>query len=114
MNIIKIQDITQSHRAISANDGDKVFDLVNSALSKGESIILDFKGIELTITAFLNAAIGRLYSVYSSDNIRELLDIVNMQPEERPLLKLVVDKAKERFTKPYPTDLGSIDLLNED
>ena len=37
-----------------------------------------------------------------------------MSSEELPLLKLVVDKAKERFRKPYSTDLDQIDLLNED
>lgn len=114
MHRIVIKDITKSNRAISANDGDKVYESIIAHIEQGEKVILDFQGISLTITAFLNSAVGRLYSTYKNEKVKEMLSIENLQQQELPLLKLVVDKAKERFTKPYPTDLGEIDLLNED
>ncbi len=114
MREIKIKDITKSHLAVSAADGDMVFAQIVEGFDKGEKVKLDFEGIDLTITAFMNASIGKLYGKYSVQVIRDLLDIVNLQNEERQLLRLVVDRAKQRFQKTYPTALDNFDLFNED
>lgn len=114
MSTINISQITKSKRAISAADGDIVFDRIVSAFKNKEKVVLDFEGIELTITAFLNSSIGKLYSLYSSEDIKELLDIVNLPNDEVSLLKIVIDRAKQRFSKEYPEDFDSIDIVNED
>ena len=64
MQTIFIKDITKSHRAISAQDGEKVFDLIVSYFEQKEKVTVDFTEIDLTITAFLNSSIGKLYSKY--------------------------------------------------
>ena len=109
-----VKEVTESQRAISAADGEKIFQKLDDAFSKEEQVALDFTDIKLTITAFLNASIGKLYSKYSSEQIRNLLQIRNLDKDELPLLKLVVDRAKMRFKKEYPTGLDKIDLVNED
>lgn len=115
MSRILIKEYTKSPRAVSASDGERVFLTIKSDFEKGEKVLLDFSGIELTITAFLNPSIGKLYSLYSSDKIKELLDIVNLGNEEIPLLKLVIDRAKQRFNKGGDlTDNDNIDLVNGD
>lgn len=114
MHTIKVKDITNSHRAISAIDGETIFKLIVDSFEKKEAVIIDFEGIQLTITAFLNSSIGKLYSKYSSEEIRALLDIKNLPADELPLLKLVIDRAKERFGKPYSTGRDYIDIVNED
>lgn len=95
--ILKIKDITGTPRAISAIDGDTVYEKIVFAFSQEEQITLDFEGIELTITAFLNSAIGKLYGSYDNEVIKNNLKIVNFSEDELPLLKLVVDRAKIRF-----------------
>lgn len=114
MRAIRITDITKSHLAVSAADGEKVFELVVESFDRDEEIMLDFDGIKLTITAFMNAGIGKLYGKYDGSTIRRLLDIKNLQQEETQLLKLVIDRAKKRFDKTYPESLNNIDLFNED
>ena len=114
MTKIKISDITNSKLAVSAADGDLVFDKVVEAIDKGEKVILDFAGIDLTITAFMNASIGKLYGKYKTETIRELLDIINLQNEEKQLLRIVIESAKMRFNKTYPTSLDNVDLFSED
>lgn len=114
MDSIRITDITQSKRAISAIDGDKVFDKIQAAFEHETPITIDFEGIDLTITAFLNASIGKLYSKYSSEQIKKFLEIKNLPNDEVKLLKIVIDRAKQRFSKEYPQDLDSIDIVNED
>lgn len=114
MTNIKIKDITRNSLAVSAADGDVVYDKIVETFDKEEKVVLDFEGIELTITAFMNAAIGKLYGKYPTETIRERLDIVNLQNEEKQLLRIVVERAKMRFNKTYPTSLDNIDLFNED
>jgi len=111
---LKISDFTRSHRAVSAKDGDQVYESIVSNFEAKMPVILDFSGIELIITAFLNNCIGRLYFSYSSDQIKELLRIENLDPSEVGLLKLVIDRAKDRFEKKYPKNIDEIDTLNDD
>lgn len=111
---LKISDFTKSHRAVSAKDGDQVYESIVANFDARMPIILDFSGIELIITAFLNNSIGRLYFKYSSEQIKELLRIENLDPTEVGLLKLVIDRAKDRYEKKYPENIDEIDTLNDD
>ncbi len=113
MTKLLIKDFTNSTRAISAIDGEKVYQTIYSHFQKNEPVVLDFYGIELTITAFLNSSIGKLYGVYPVDKIKELLNIENLHHDEKLLLKLVIDKAKERFGKNISENNDNIDLVNE-
>ncbi|MBN8697688.1 MAG: STAS-like domain-containing protein [Bacteroidetes bacterium] len=111
---ILIKDFTNSSLAVSANDGEKIFLEISKAFEKGEKVLLDFEDIDLTITAFLNPCIGKLYAKYPSEKIKELLDIINLSKEEVPLLKLVIESAKERFNKENSGDLDENDLVDGD
>lgn len=106
---IKIKDYTNSTRAVSAIDGDVIYAKIETCFKNNELVIIDFEGIELTITAFLNASIGNLYASFEVDKIKELLSIINLNQDELPLLKFVIEKAKERFGK----DHQNLDLLDE-
>jgi len=99
MQNIIVKDITKSHRAISTTDGQKIYELILAAFQKDDNVVLDFNKIELTITAFLNSSIGKLYASYHSEFLSEKLDIKNIKQEEVALLLLVIEKAKQRFEK---------------
>lgn len=106
---IRIKDFTKSDRAVSAIDGESVYAQVEMCFMNNEPVVLDFEGIELTITAFLNSSIGKLYSTFEVEKIKRLLSIVNLNKDELPLLKFVIEKAKERFGK----DERNNDLIDE-
>ena len=114
MQNILVKDITKSHRAISASDGEKIYELMIAAFQKDDNVVLDFDKIELTITAFLNSSIGKLYASYNSEFLRKRLDIKNMKQEEVALLRLVIEKAKQRFGKQYPEGSDQSNVVNED
>lgn len=113
MELVKIKDITGSNRALSAIDGAQVYDKILGSLRQKRKVTLDFRGIDLTITAFLNASIGKLYSEFSPEEIKSLLEIKNLHSDEIHLLKIVIDRAKERFNKEFPSELDSEDLIDE-
>lgn len=98
MRII-IKDTINTDFAVSTDNGNEIFKLLNDNLSKGNTVLLDFGGITLMTTAFLNAAIGQLYSTsqFNSDFLNDKLKIENVNDYDRPLFALVIQRAKEYF-----------------
>ncbi|MBI2060654.1 MAG: STAS-like domain-containing protein [Nitrospirae bacterium] len=94
---MRIYDLVQGPLCVSARDGDRVCDRIIPLLRQGRKVVLSFDQIETVIAAFLNAAIGRLYGEFQGEDIRKLLSVEEMQPEDLQTLKLVVENAKAYF-----------------
>lgn len=99
MKHLIIKDIINSELAVSTENGEKVFEIVDSYLMNKEKVELDFAGITIMITAFLNAAIGKLYGKkeYTPEFLNEFLKLENVDKEDRSLFKDVIQRAKEYF-----------------
>lgn len=99
MENLNVKNIINSNIAVATDAGDKVFMQLIASFDKGEKIRLDFEGITILTTAFLNAAIGQLFSQgkYDSTFLNSSLKFVNIQPEDKPLFVMVVNRAKEYF-----------------
>lgn len=98
--IIRIYDEVGGDSAISVDDGDALFKKIDNALEQGLIVVLDFQNINLIITAFLNAAIGQLYSKYTSEQLKEKLKLENIKSEDVHLFKKIIERAKEYFANP--------------
>jgi hypothetical protein len=60
---INVKDIINSDTALAPSTGDPVHNVIKDALMNKNIVNLDFRGIEIMTTAFLNAAIGKLEGV---------------------------------------------------
>jgi len=96
-NTYNVQTIIKSDAALTPNAGDKLFEVIDSAIVKKLYVVVDFGSINYITSAFLNAAIGQLYSKYSSDELNEHLKLENLADDDRVLLKKVIDRAKQYF-----------------
>lgn len=96
IEIIVFEEI-QNTSAVSTEDGNKIFNRIDSEFQKGNQVILNFSNIKLLISAFLNAAIGQLYSKYKSNYLNANLSIVNLSNDDLLILKKVIERAKEYF-----------------
>lgn len=94
---LKIKDILDSDSALTPSSGELIYNALESEISLRNQISLDFQGIEIITSAFLNSAIGRLYSKYSSKELNDLLSITNINSDDLQLLKKVIERAKEYF-----------------
>lgn len=65
---IKVRELIQSDAAISTISGNKVYQTIIEDAKTDSQIILDFSELTLINTAFLNNAIGKLFS---NDNYKE-------------------------------------------
>ncbi len=110
---ISVKDIISSNFAVSTDDGDKIYALLNSYFSKDEKVVLNFEGITLMTTAFLNAAIGQLYSnnKYSSEFLNNYISLINVDDQDKHLFGIVVKRAKEYFADKDKFDQNSSDSI---
>ncbi len=92
---IKVIEIINRNSAVSSDDGENVYTNIIEAFKEGYIVELDFFNISLMTTAFLNTAIGQLYSIYSSEKLNTSLKLKNVAQEDRILFKKVVDRAKQ-------------------
>jgi len=97
---LSIYEIVGSPLAVASNDGQKVFDRLQTALNEKRSVTLSFHNITTLTSAFLNAAIGQLYGLFSEAQIRDSLNLQDIEPDDLELLKRVVDTAKLYFRDP--------------
>ena len=97
---IKITDVTGSNLCVSSEDGGAVFEKLNTALETDRPVELDFSGIEMVISAFLNAAIGRLVEHRSIPEINERIAFTNIGEEDRELINRVLENAVLYYIAP--------------
>lgn len=90
-----MKEIINRDSAVSSDDGDNVYTNILEAITAGNIVELDFSNITLMTTAFLNSAIGQLYSNFSSEELNTSLKLKNVAQEDGILFKKVIDRAKQ-------------------
>jgi hypothetical protein len=92
---IKVSEVINRDSAVSSDDGENVYTNILDAFKEGNIVELDFSDITLMTTAFLNSAIGQLYSKFTSEELNTSLKLKNVAQEDGILFKKVVDRAKQ-------------------
>jgi len=98
--ILSVFEIVGSSLCVASDDGQKVHDRIAAALHQGMRVTVSFQNVTSLTSAFLNAAIGQLYGAFTEDEIRAKIKVQDMEPEDRALLKRVVETAKAYFKDP--------------
>lgn len=101
---ISVYEVVGSPLCVASDDGQKVYERLFIALGEARRVALSFLNITTMTSAFLNAAIGQLYGSFSEEQIRSLLSVEDMEPEDATLLKRVVETAKLYFKDPQRFD----------
>ncbi|MCS4089743.1 STAS-like domain-containing protein [Rhizobium sp. BK176] len=95
---VSILDIVGGPIWVSTADGQKVFDAISSALHAGNRVCVSFAGREQVITAFLNVAVGQLYSgAFNWADLGSRLTFVDFGDGDLGKLEMVTLNAKRFF-----------------
>jgi hypothetical protein len=97
---INIADLTGKPRGISAADGEMVFKEIYPLIKAGTPVTLSFGGIRMVITAFLNAAIGKLYRDIPFEEVDRLLEVTDLADAFLPALEHSKTWAKTFYADP--------------
>ena len=96
--IIPVAKTIKSPAALTAEQGEKIYLQIKDALQKGYSVEVDFVDIESIITPFLNEAIGRLYEVFTSEELTDKLKIINQPEGTNRKVNMVIRNAKQFYS----------------
>lgn len=111
---MSIFEIVGSPLCVASDDGQKVHDRIALALREGWRVTVSFLNVTSLTSAFLNAAIGQLYGSFTEEQIRSLLKVQDIQPDDLALLKRVVETAKQYFKDPKRFQQAVREVLGED
>ena len=97
---ISMFEVVGSSFCVALGDGQKVYKRLSAAIAQDQPVSLSFKNVSLLTAAFLNVAVGQLYGNFDENQIRQLLKAVDIEPDDKALLRRVVDSAKRYFKDP--------------
>lgn len=98
---ISVFNLVGSSFCVDPDDGQAVFEALHQAITQKQAIQLSFQNVELLTSAFLNTAVGQLYNGdFADEDIRNYIDVVEIDPVDVALLRRVVNTAKLYYRNP--------------
>ena len=92
-----VAEHVQKNQAISSDEAEKIHKIIYVILEEEKEVVLDFEGISLLISSFLNSAIGKLYGEFKPDIVDNSITYENMDSRDQYILDKVIDRAKEYY-----------------
>ena len=83
---------------LTPDEGEELLAVVHAALAEQRDITLDFAGVLVVSSAFLNFAIGRLYEDIPADVVEAHLRAINLTDTGELTLKAVMENSKEYYS----------------
>lgn len=83
--VIRILDHIE--HASSYEDGDVIFKLISTPISRGEDVVVSFDGIQAVPSAFINASLVRLAELTTVGAIRAHLKITHSTRQINEIIK---------------------------
>lgn len=111
---ISIFNLVGSSFCVEADDGNKVYNFIRTALEERKNIVLDFINVEMLTSAFLNTAVGQIYRDFTEIEIKNRILVENLAPEDIVLLKRVINTAKLYFKDPNRLQNSINEVLGEE
>ena len=82
---------------LTPEEGLRLYDLIHPELQASRDVVLDFDGVKVVGSAFLNQAIGKLYADIAPDVIKTHLRMPHISDIAKFALKKVVANSKEYY-----------------
>lgn len=91
---IKITDHISLNKGITPDEAEPLYEIEKEAFGAGRTVVLDFEGVEMLTTAFLNVMIGNLYKDYNSTELKSMLKFEHLDETTAIRIKKVTTNAK--------------------
>lgn len=98
---------------ITVDQGEPIFVAVHKLLTGGESVVLDFSGVSVCASPFLNSAVGRLLKDFSPEDLERKLTVQELTPVSMALLRRVIENSRRYYRDPAAKKALD-DILNEE
>ena len=95
---ISVYDLTND-MAVESSIGEVLNKQILEGVKSNNKIIVDFKNVNVVLTAFLNASIGNLFREISKDRFEKQIKIINLPEFSQFSLERVVKNAEQKYAK---------------
>ncbi len=99
MKTILLKDFFNSSFLISTEKGKKLYEEILTHFESEDHIILDFKDIKSTTTAFFFAGYGQLFLNYSKNQIENKISFINTKASSSQQIETVTDASLSFYSK---------------
>jgi hypothetical protein len=96
---VMVRDVIGEY-AMTADEGQKVYDIIAPLLAKGERVELDFEGVRRCAAPFCSFGIGRLVGDHTREELNDRLRVENLSPPGAGILSLAIDNAERYYRRP--------------
>ena len=90
---------TVGKNCVSIDDGEKVLQLIRPELTKGFTVEVDFKGVKLILTPFLNACFGKLLEQFGREITMTHVSMRNVSDEFLQRINKFISRKDAEFTQ---------------
>ena len=97
----------------SIDDGEKVLNLIRPELTKGFTVELDFEGVKLVLTPFLNTCFGTLLEQFGREITMTHVSMRNITDELLQRINNLINRKEEEFAQSRDRKLLQ-KIFNED
>lgn len=88
--------------AMTLDDGNAIYSRIHDPLTHGETVELDFDGVEVFASPFFNAGVGRLLGELTADSLNSRLKFGHLSDFGARVLRRVIENAKEYYGASAP------------
>jgi hypothetical protein len=111
--LIVFLEKTVGENCSSIDDGEKVLGLIRPELIKGFSVELDFKGVKLILTPFLNSCFDKLLEQFGREVIMTNVSMKNVSDEFLQRINNFISRKEAEFTQRHDRDMLQ-EMFDED
>ena len=96
MQHIAVKELV-GENAMTLDDGEAVYRQIHDPLTRGETVELDFDGVQIFASPFFNAGIGRLLADCQPEDLNARLKVQRISPLGDRVLRRVIENAREYY-----------------
>ncbi|MFN7209706.1 MAG: STAS-like domain-containing protein [Aggregatilineales bacterium] len=85
---------------VTAEDGQRIYEQIHPLLSAQQHVQLDFAGVQIVASPFLNMAVGQLLRDLDPATLNTYLKFENLLSGFKPILRRVIENAKRYYADP--------------
>lgn len=86
--------------AMTLDDGEAIYARIHDPLIHGETVELDFDGVQVFASPFFNAGIGRLLGDLTAETLNARLKFDHLSDFGARVLRRVIENAKDYYAAP--------------
>lgn len=97
---ITILDILKKDKGLDIHDGEIIHNLIAENVNNKVNTVVDFSGLTVVPSFFINYAIGQLYSEYNSETLNKYvsIDVNTLTPTQVRQIKIAMDIARTQLS----------------